>query len=609
MLDNCEYGGTVNKTFRLTPRMSSRSIRLTGALIILMMSLTGLMVSVRSSSAASCGMQMGGPVAFCDTFNAPSPTGNRSGDLNGAIWGVSRLTQNWNPSGQFNQWGFGTTSCGGSGDVRICNGQLHEAQSDLGSVTTLAMYPKQPFDFSGRTGTISFDVSNDTKGSHTAWPEVWITNKPTPAPLEHPTQDDSNPEFGIGLQFEGSIGLCPDGQWTVDNIILVSNYSATTTPMTIDGCVIKASGPKGPLNHVEIRISASQVDVYASDPGSTTLRHIAEHSGAVPLTRGLVWLNDTHYNGDKDGNGQGTHEFTWDNFAFDGPYTYQDRSFDVLDNTSSQGTGYKLGTVMHTMPVDAASLNNATGALVMWNYTNWHNPTTASFTLNGHAYNVPAQPVYSQALYMPVSLSDVVTGANTIVVTGGDMWATANVNLVLVAAVGGSPPPPRPSTSTPSPTKTSTPSPTPTGVSATVTSTAQPSATATPTKQPSATPTPTSQPTSPAPPGAAWTLTSQPSVSSVTRGSDIMLMTDIASSTSASAMIDIELYDASGKRVLQQFVDQQSFVANGARPFGIVYKVPTNAARGKWTVKVGVFNPGWGALMAWNESAATFTVR
>ena len=407
--------------------------------------------TVRSSSAASCGMQMGGPVAFCDTFNAPSPTGNRSGDLNGAIWGVSRLTQNWNPSGQFNQWGFGTTSCGGSGDVRICNGQLHEAQSDLGSVTTLAMYPKQPFDFSGRTGTISFDVSNDTKGSHTAWPEVWITNKPTPAPLEHPTQDDSNPEFGIGLQFEGSIGLCPDGQWTVDNIILVSNYSATTTPMTIDGCVIKASGPKGPLNHVEIRISASQVDVYASDPGSTTLRHIAEHSGAVPLTRGLVWLNDTHYNGDKDGNGQGTHEFTWDNFAFDGPYTYQDRSFDVLDNTSSQGTGYKLGTVMHTMPVDAASLNNATGALVMWNYTNWHNPTTASFTLNGHAYNVPAQPVYSQALYMPVSLSDVVTGANTIVVTGGDMWATANVNLVLVAAVGGSPPP------SPSPSPTATP--------------------------------------------------------------------------------------------------------------------------------------------------------
>ena len=98
-------------------------------------------------------------------------------------------------------------------------------------------------------------------------------------------------------------------------------------------------------------------------------------------------------------------------------------------------------------------------------------------------------------------------------------------------------------------------------------------------------------------------------MSAVTRGSDIMLMTDVTSTKSASAMIDIEVYDASGKRVLQQFVDQQSFVANGARPFGIVYKIPTNAARGKWTVKVGVFNPGWGALMAWNESAGTFTVR
>jgi hypothetical protein len=43
-------------------------------------------------------------------------------------------------------------------DVVICNGQLREASNDNpsgvfedGGVTTLAMYPKQPFDFAGRT--------------------------------------------------------------------------------------------------------------------------------------------------------------------------------------------------------------------------------------------------------------------------------------------------------------------------------------------------------------------------------------------------------------------------------------------------------------------------
>ncbi|MEQ1384020.1 hypothetical protein ABLW58_25550, partial [Salmonella enterica] len=77
-------------------------------------------------------------------------------------------------------------------DVIICNGQLREASNDnnsgafeAGTVTVLAMYPKQPFDFAGRTGTVSFDVSNDTAGTHAAWPEFWLTDLPIPAPFNH----------------------------------------------------------------------------------------------------------------------------------------------------------------------------------------------------------------------------------------------------------------------------------------------------------------------------------------------------------------------------------------------------------------------------------------
>ena len=34
-----------------------------------------------------------------------------------------------------------------------------------------------------------------------------------------------------------------------------------------------------------------------------------------------------------------------------------------------------------------------------------------------------------------------------------------------------------------------------------------------------------------------------------------------------------------------------------------------NLPRGTYTVKVGVFAPGWTAMYAWNNGAATFTVR
>src|SRR5690348_1396148 len=34
--------------------------------------------------------------AFCDTFDAPAGTGNRSGQLNGTVWGVSRTTGHTN---------------------------------------------------------------------------------------------------------------------------------------------------------------------------------------------------------------------------------------------------------------------------------------------------------------------------------------------------------------------------------------------------------------------------------------------------------------------------------------------------------------------------------
>src|SRR5260370_8634708 len=96
------------------------------------------------------------------------------------------------------------------------------------------------------------------------------------------------------------------------------------------------------MKHFELRISQNEIDVYGVDAGASgPLKKSAVISNMnLTLTRGLVGLEDLHSNGDKDGTDQGTHTFTWDNLAFDGPILPRDLAFDVLDRLTPVGPGY-----------------------------------------------------------------------------------------------------------------------------------------------------------------------------------------------------------------------------------------------------------------------------
>src|SRR5882672_3004448 len=158
--------------------------------------------ATQAQAQNACSMQLGGPPIFCETFDTKNPgITSRTGDLDPNVWGVSRTSAYINlGQGAFNLWPPTLIrKCDGTtprvlppNDVIICNGQLREAlndnvtgQFDDGGVFALAMYPKQPFDFAGRTGTVSFDVSNDTHGTHSAWPEFWMSDLPVPVPFSH----------------------------------------------------------------------------------------------------------------------------------------------------------------------------------------------------------------------------------------------------------------------------------------------------------------------------------------------------------------------------------------------------------------------------------------
>ncbi len=448
------------------------------------------------TASTGCGMQLAtSPTIFCDTFDAPAGIGNRAGDLDGNVWGVSRATGLFNLGGQYNDWNAtliqkcdGTTALvNAPNDVIICNGQVREASNDnnsgqfeAGTVTVLAMYPKQPFDFAGRTGTVSFDVSNDTAGSHAAWPEFWLTDLPIPAPFNHFATWISLPKNGFGVRFSanapvGNPGLCPNGnnldklRWTVDSAVVVRDYVmddtqgyGTRSSMAVQqlDCVIEPSGPNQ-MNHVELRISQNQIDVYATDAGvaatPATLKHIAVVTNAnLTLTRGLIWIEDAHYNADKGDPArpsQREHTFAWDNVAFDGPFTYRDFSYDALDNTLPGPNGsVNLGKMSQANQTSTWNVANmpanpqGTAARVLFNFTGEAHPnaTTINVTVNGNAHSVawpyPDQVTNTWRTFaVTIPLTDLVPGTNVVQLGADTAQIFTNVNIVLVDVPGGVP--------------------------------------------------------------------------------------------------------------------------------------------------------------------------
>ena len=435
----------------------------------------------------SCTLQLAtSPLAFCDTFDAPAGTGNRSGDLNGTVWGVSRIIGGAN-FGQGMANAAAPTSlagCGGTStvlpphDVIVCNGQLREATNDNGGVTVLAMYPKQPFDFAGRTGTIGFDVSNDTHGTHAAWPEFWMTDKPVPAPFNHFDSWIAFPQHGFGVRFAaqvgpGQYGLCPDNdnttRWTVDSAVVVRNYvyedtngfgARSSLKLTPLDCVTSPPDGSGVTNHIELRVSQNQIDVYAADAGKTSpLKHIAVLTNAnLTLSRGLVWLEDVHYNADKGGApSQRMHTFAWDNVAFDGPFTYRDLSFDALDANVPTG---RDGTVNLGKTSGAGQFSSwsvlgmptgptAESVRVLFNFFHQDAPSVLNLTVNGHSHVVPwpypeTQGFTWRTLAVSIPITDLVPGTNMVTIGANQTVVTSNVNIVLVNAGAPAPllPPP-----------------------------------------------------------------------------------------------------------------------------------------------------------------------
>ncbi|MCU1502708.1 MAG: hypothetical protein JWM12_2062 [Ilumatobacteraceae bacterium] len=409
-----------------------------------------------AAGAAGCGLTS---AAFCATFDAPKNGGTQTGDLDPTLWGVSRVAD-VNPGQSANGVvashlvGCGsTTASPPPGDVRICNGQLLEAVNDGGGVTNMNIYPKQPFNFAGRTGTVTFDLSADSGGTHAAWPEFVITDKPVPG-VRRQISMQPVPHAPNSVGFALDTGCSGQDNTTGVGVIFTTvNGQYTEVQGSRPNCITKGSSAS--MNHFEVRVSQSHIEVWGTDAGSKTLKQLAVENVNLNFTQGLVWMDDVHYNARKavEPCACGTqfdHTFAWDNLGFDGPKTYRDLGFDVpLANVSGGRSingdaevqeGYQVGTGPQTFTVTGVkSVQTPTAAQVVLNAYSF-NHTHPTVSVNG---NAPIATTWAatddgymwRSMTIPVPLAQVHDGSNTLTFASADgSTIIANVSLILVAA-------------------------------------------------------------------------------------------------------------------------------------------------------------------------------
>jgi hypothetical protein len=245
---------------------------------------------------------------------------------------------------------------------------------------------------------------------------------------------------------------------------------------------------------------------------------------------------------------------------------------------------------------------------------------------------------YASGLYAaaPLSFFDITSGSNgtcggTYLCTGlvgydgptgrGSPNSTTAFAATIAQVPTGTPSPTSTSTNTPTPTATptavasNTPTPTNTAaMSTTPTHTATPTNTAiatntalpTNTAVPSTrTPTPTNTTTAVSP---SFSTSATTSASSVTRGSSVSVTVSVRSVSASTVLVDLEIYTPSNTKAYQGSWDSQPFAAGQTRTFTSTWAVPTTAATGSYTVKIGIFKPSWTGLYSWNNGAALMKI-
>ena len=100
---------------------------------------------------------------------------------------------------------------------------------------------------------------------------------------------------------------------------------------------------------------------------------------------------------------------------------------------------------------------------------------------------------------------------------------------------------------------------------------------------------------------ASWNLTASAHVVSPAYSPETQIDVELASDAAvSSAIVDIEIYDASGTLLHQEFFENQDWNSGETKSYVTLW-TPPNV--GPYFVKVGIFGAGWSSLLFWEDNA------
>jgi hypothetical protein len=382
----------------------------------------GNLDATSSPSSDGPSFAQGGPgcgldaAAFCDTFDLPSTAHGRAGDLDPLKWSGGRLVVQLPTSGSnpFPIMPAVIANCRAGlpatafpdGDTLICDPSTSIGSPQLLVAVAAQNYGensyriRQPFDFADRTGTIVFDAEAFNLPL-LGWISLDVTEDPIAVPSFAIRYNDEGaviPQNAFEVQLAGACGasattVATTGSFSVDSIHVFNDYVDTVSSPPLAPLCLPSR--QGALNHFEIHVSETKIDVLAT-PVSTggapfgAAELLFSAAVAIPFTRGYVHIT-THNHATlkySPNNGLRSWAAHWDNVGFDGPVVTNWREYEIPDSLTAtpgapfgftappQGSvnvGYVVadeahgpGGVLHFSGVDLDGVTGASIAVSSW---------------------------------------------------------------------------------------------------------------------------------------------------------------------------------------------------------------------------------------------------
>jgi hypothetical protein len=305
-----------------------------------------------------CGLSA---AAFCDNFNSPSSTTGRAGELDPHRWAAGRIAPQL-PTANGCAIGIGPadipTTCRAGvktpafpdQDTLVCDPNSGIMSNHLLVAAAAQNYGqnsyriRQQFDFTGRTGKIVFNAEGFIQSSLLGWIAIDVTDEPINAPSfaigGDGTRNDEGsliPKNGFSVEFQDPCsGRTTTPSVGIRMINTFQNYTDTPIMANNGPCV---ATQQGKLNHFEINVSQTKVDVYGT-PFSADGVHFGtpmlmqSANVNLPFSHGYVTITVHNHATLKysDNHMMGQWVARWDDVGFDGPVDTHSREYEVADS-------------------------------------------------------------------------------------------------------------------------------------------------------------------------------------------------------------------------------------------------------------------------------------